>query len=94
MSMNLLMKIGYIGGGISIHGQGGTQPSEVVQRPQFSSLGCGQEEIGECSKSVEARSTSKTISTSLDYNIGVKSSSLIPGQIYNKDKPRRYKVHV
>jgi hypothetical protein len=57
-------------------------------------LGYGQEEIGECSKSVEARATSKTISTSLDSKRGDKSSSPIPRQIYNKDNPGRYKGHV
>jgi hypothetical protein len=64
MGMNLLMKMGYRGGGLGIHGQGITQPLEVVQRPRFAGLGYGQEEIGECSKSIEARATSKTIFTS------------------------------
>jgi hypothetical protein len=65
VGMKLLTKMGYKGGGLGIHGQGITQPLEVVQRPRFAGLGYGQEEIGECSKFVEARATSKTISTSL-----------------------------
>jgi len=94
MGMNILTKMGYIGGGLGIHGQGVTQSLEVVQRPRFASFGYSQDDIGECSKSVEARATSKTISTSLDSKRGVKSSIPSPRQIYNNDKPGRYKGHV
>jgi hypothetical protein len=58
VGMKLLTKMGYRGGGLGIHGQGVTQPLEVVQIPLFGSLGYGQEEIGECSMSVETRATS------------------------------------
>jgi hypothetical protein len=92
--MKLLMKMGYKGGGLGINGQGVTQQLKVVQRPIFVGLGYGQEDIGECSKSPEARATSKTISTSLDSKRGVKSSSPSPHKIYNKDNPGKYKGHV
>jgi hypothetical protein len=49
----------------------------------------GQEEIGECSKVVEARATSKTISSPSDSKKGIKSAS--PHQI--KDNSGRYKIH-
>ena len=90
VGMKLLTKMGYKGGGLGIHGQGITQPLKVVQRPRLAVCGYGQEEIGECSKSVEERATSKTFSTALDSKSEVKSSN----QIYNKDKPGSYKGHV
>jgi hypothetical protein len=38
VGMKLLTKMGYRGGGLGIHGQGITQPLEVVQRPRFVGL--------------------------------------------------------
>ena len=55
----LLTKMGYKGGGIGINGQGIIQPMELVEIPLFASLGYGKEEVGECSKEVEARGASK-----------------------------------
>jgi len=78
VGMKILMKMGYRGGGLDIHGQGVTRPLELVQRPRFAGLGYGQEEIGECSKSNEARAISKTIYTSLDSKSEVKTSSHSP----------------
>ena len=33
--MRLLTKMGYKGGGLGVHGQGITQPLEVVQQPRY-----------------------------------------------------------
>jgi hypothetical protein len=68
VGMNLLTKMGYRGGGLGIHGQGVTQPLEVLQRPPFVGLGYGKEENGECSKVAEA----KTISSPSDSKKGIK----------------------
>jgi hypothetical protein len=68
VGMKLLTKMGYKGGGLGIHGQGITQPLEVVQRPRFAGLGYGKEENGEFSKVVEA----KTISSPSDSKKGIK----------------------
>jgi hypothetical protein len=68
VGMKLLTKMGYIGGGLGIHGQGVTQPLEVLPRPPFVGLGYGKEENGECSKVAEE----KTISSPSDSKKGIK----------------------
>ena len=64
--MILLTNMGYKGGGLGVNGQGMTQPLEVVQRPQFASLGYIG---GECSKVSEASKTlSKPSNKEDDWN--------------------------
>ena len=77
--------MGYSRGGIGINGQGMTQPLEVVPRQPFAGLGYRQEEGGECSEVVEA----KSISSSPNSKKGIKPPS--PHQF--KDKPRKYENH-
>ena len=52
--MRLLTKMGYRGGVLGIHGQGITQPLEVVQRPRYACLGYTK---GECSNMSGASTT-------------------------------------
>jgi hypothetical protein len=85
VGMKLLTKMGYKGGGLGIHGQGITQPLEVVQRPRFTGLGYGKEENGECSKVVEE----KTISSPSDSMKGIKPAC--PHQ--SKNHSGKYKGH-
>ena len=85
VSMKLLTEMEYKGGGLSIHGQGITQSLEVVQRPQFTGLGYGKKENGECSKVAEG----KTISSSLVSMKGIKLAC--PHQ--RKNHSGKYKGH-
>jgi hypothetical protein len=58
IGLKLLTKMGYEGKGLGNKGQGIVNPIEVVERPRYLGLGYGEEEIGECSKTLEASDAS------------------------------------
>jgi hypothetical protein len=56
--LKFLTKIGYEGKGLGNKGQGIINPIEVVERPRYLGLVYGEQEIGECSKTLEASDAS------------------------------------
>jgi len=57
--------MGYEGKSLGVNGQGIVNPIEVIERPCYAGLGYGKEEVGGCSKTMEARNYSSDESKSV-----------------------------